>query len=403
MIGTTLARVALTALIALTGFGAGAQTAFEPAAVVNDRVITRYDIDQRARLLLVNGAPNSADLGRIALNQLTEDALKIDAAEAGGLSVSEDAVDAAVAEFAGRNNLSPSALDARLRQAGASRDALAHALRADLLWREVVRSRFGGRATPSEAEIDQEIELAAAGQAASYELAEIILPFAARGEAETRRLADQLARDLRAGGDFATAARRYSASASSRQGGAIGWVPERALPPQVAAEIAGLAAGAVTAPVETPNAIAILKVLDVRTEAAPWAQPSTVSLLALTGPDADALARGAEEVSSGAADCGAIAELAAALGLGVDRRAPVSSDALPSATRAAVASLPQGVPSAVVDAPSGPTVFIICDRAGGPDAAAREQLREQIRQQRLQNFAAAYLQELRADAVIEMR
>jgi peptidyl-prolyl cis-trans isomerase SurA len=37
---------------------AGAQTAFEPAVVVNDRVITKFDLDQRMRLLRMNGAPD---------------------------------------------------------------------------------------------------------------------------------------------------------------------------------------------------------------------------------------------------------------------------------------------------------------------------------------------------------
>ena len=46
----------------------------------------------------------------------------------------------------------------------ASQKALAYALETELLWVETVRGRFSGRATPSEAEIDQELALAAEGR-----------------------------------------------------------------------------------------------------------------------------------------------------------------------------------------------------------------------------------------------
>jgi peptidyl-prolyl cis-trans isomerase SurA len=402
-----MGRFALACLAAvmagLTAAPAAAQTAFEPAAIVNDRVITRYDIDQRARLLRVNGAPDTPELGRIALEQLIETALQLEAAERQGLAAPEEAVDQAVADFAERRGVGVAALEASLRRAGASREALEDALRADLLWRETIRSRFGGRATPTETEIDQEMALAAQGEARSYQLAEIALAFATRGEDATRRFAESLVRDLRAGADFAALARRHSASPSARQGGDVGWVPERALPPAAAAQIAGGAVGAVTDPIEVPGGLTILKVLDRRSEPVAGAEPATVRLLALSGGDADTLAERAGEAAGAAAGCDAVAELAAAIGLSVDRRAPVAADALPAGTREAVATLPEGVPSAVVETAAGPTVFLVCDRAGGPDAAARDRLRDQIRQQRLQNFAAAYMQELRADAVIEMR
>ena len=38
---------------------AAAQTAFAPVAVVNDDVITYYDVDQRARILQLSGAEAS--------------------------------------------------------------------------------------------------------------------------------------------------------------------------------------------------------------------------------------------------------------------------------------------------------------------------------------------------------
>ena len=398
--------VPLSALaIAATAAAAGAQTAFEAVVVVNDQIVTRYDVEQRARLLRVNGAPDSPELGNIALQQLIEDRLKRSAAQARGLSLPDEAIDEAVAEYARRRETTVAGLEARLQRAGVDRGALESALASDLLWRDTIRGRFGPRATPTDAEIDQEIALAAAGQASSYRLAEIALPFAARGEVGTRELAERLSRELNAGGSFPAAVRRYSASPSARNGGDLGWVPERALPPEVSGTIARLEPGQVSPPLPIQGGLALLKLLERRNEAAPWAAETTVTLLALTAPGesaGDLRARAAEAAESGA-DCAEIAEVAAALGLRAERSPPRDLDALPAAQRGAVAALGVGQVSEVAAGPGGATAWVLCAREGGPGQEARDRLRDEIRQERLQRFAAAYLEELRAEAVIEER
>ena len=55
-----------------------AQNPYAPAIMVNEGVITRYDIDQRIKLLEALGA--SADLRKLAVQQLTEDRVKVQAA-----------------------------------------------------------------------------------------------------------------------------------------------------------------------------------------------------------------------------------------------------------------------------------------------------------------------------------
>jgi peptidyl-prolyl cis-trans isomerase SurA len=342
-------------------------------------------------------------MAQAAREQLIEGALKRSAAEAQGLSLPEGALDQAIADFAAQRNASVAAVEAALRRVGASREALEYALGTDLLWREAVRGRYAARATPSEAEIDQEIALAAEGRAASYRLLEIGLPFGARGEASTRELAARLVRELRGGASFAAAARRHSASPSARQGGDVGWIPERALPPEAAAAIAGLSVGDVSDPIPIPGGLTIVKVEDLRTEAAPWAQPATIDLLEIRGADAEPLEETVRDAAASAASCARVVEVVSAVGLSAERRDGVDSSTLAPEVRAAVGALDPVLPSEVVETARGPAIYMVCSRSGGPDTAARDALRQQIRQQRLQNFAAAYLQELEAEAVIELR
>ncbi|MFN3614476.1 MAG: SurA N-terminal domain-containing protein, partial [Rubrimonas sp.] len=109
----------LTVLALLSGVAtpAGAQSPFEAAAIVNDQIVTRYDVDQRRRLLVLNGAP-AADAGALALNQLIDDALRREAAQRVGVAATDSGVQNAVAEYAAQRNLSPDALNGALQRAG---------------------------------------------------------------------------------------------------------------------------------------------------------------------------------------------------------------------------------------------------------------------------------------------
>jgi parvulin-like peptidyl-prolyl isomerase len=270
-----VALIPVAVLAALLAVGpAPAQTAFEPALTVNDQVVTFYDLEQRMRLLVLNGAPQNAQLRDVALDQLIEDRLKREAALAAGVEAPQAAVDAAIEDYARQRNLTSAQLDAALARAGVARSALAEALGAQLGWISAVRRRYGGRVEIGEAELDQELALAAGAGAASFRLAEIALPFSARGEAATLAFAEDLARQLRAGGDFAAAARRHSASPSAAQGGDIGWTPETALPPAAAEAAAAAGPGGVTEPIPIGGGgVIILKVFETRTSAPADATP----------------------------------------------------------------------------------------------------------------------------------
>ena len=71
---------------------------YAPAITVNDGVITYYDIDQRMRLLGALGA--GGDLRELAVEQLTEDRLKLQAADELGIELPEGTVEAGLEEFA---------------------------------------------------------------------------------------------------------------------------------------------------------------------------------------------------------------------------------------------------------------------------------------------------------------
>jgi peptidyl-prolyl cis-trans isomerase SurA len=185
-----------------------------------------------------------------------------------GIRPTPEIVQRAIAEFAGSVQSTPEELRAELSGAGINGQALEDMVVAQVIWREVVNTRFRGRIDPAEVEIDAEIDLASQNRNVSYRLQEIGLPTAEnnRGEAATLALAERLVAELSAGGDFAAAARQYSRAPSARSGGVVGWVPAASLPPEMARDLAALEPGQISRPMPVQGGITILRLIEERSE-----------------------------------------------------------------------------------------------------------------------------------------
>lgn len=385
---------------------ASAQTAFAPAAVVNDEVVTYYDVQQRALLLQLGGGQPGPQLNQAALEQLIEDHLRVQAAERFGVGATDEELAAAVDEFAQRQGVSREDMLSRLAALGVERTALVDLLRAQVVWRELITGRFGSRATPTEIELDQEIALAAAGKTKSYRLSEIALPAGEGQAAAARQLMSRILNEFAGGAAFADLARRYSRTPSAPNGGDVGWLPETALPPELGQMIAETAPGGVTQPIEVPGGLSVYYVADTREEAPPWAQETQVTLQRIIVPieegesEADAAER-AQALRERTTGCESIPDLSdQAVMESIDQKLV---SALPGPVRDAVRLLQAGQSSRPIRSEGSMDVFVVCDRSGGVDAEARAELREQIRAQRLGRLSDGFLQDLRREAVIERR
>lgn len=249
------------ALLAQATTPVAAQNPFSPALTVNDSAITFYDISQRALLIEALGA--RGDLRAMAVEQLTEDRVKVQAARVLGIELPEGAVYAGVEEFASQRGLAVDDVFGVLAARNIDQQTMDDFVEAGLLWREVVQSRFRQKALPTEEELDSALDIAANTPVETLQLSEIALPFAERGEQATLDLAERLSRDLARGGDFAAAARQYSRSSTAAQGGRLEPVAAAALPPAIRAQVLLLQPGGVTRPIPIGGGVAILKLSQV--------------------------------------------------------------------------------------------------------------------------------------------
>ena len=259
LVAVVLVAVTLAAGAPLGGARAQAANPYAPAITVNDGVITFYDIDQRMRLLGALGA--GGDVRALAVKQLTEDRVKVQAAEGLGIELPEGAVTSGVDEFATQRGLTVEDVQKVLAARQIDAQTMDDFVESGLIWREVLGARFRARAAPSEADLDAALELAATQPVEMLTLAEIALPFAERGEAATQEFADRLYAQLAAGGDFAAAARQYSRSPTAQAGGRLEPVPATRLPATFRTEVLLLRPGQVTRPVPISGGLAIIKLV----------------------------------------------------------------------------------------------------------------------------------------------
>lgn len=402
-----------TPLLAIIGAtlaaAAQAQTAFAPAAVVNDDPITFYEIEQRARLLAIgSNATAGPELNNAALEQLIDDRLRLQAAERFRVTATPAAISAAADELAQRQGQSRDQFIEQIARSGVTEDTLIDLLRPQVAWRQLINSRFASRATPGDAEIDQEILLAAVGRSRSFRLSEIAIPAPQGRESQAQAIVARVSQELANGASFASLARRFSRSPSAPNGGDVGWIPESRLPPDLAQTIGALQPGEVTQPIQVPGGVSFFKLENQRSEAPPWAQPAAVSMVRLAVPLAEdasaeeiaAAREQAAELASNAQSCTGLPDLNDARAETITTR-PLTE--LPTNVQGAIQLLLPNQASRPVRSAGSMDVFVMCERTGGADAEARQQLAEQIRSTRLARFAEGFLQELRREAVIERR
>ena len=135
-----------------------AQTAQGIAAIVNDDIITSYDLRQRILFLLATtGAKTDEEsivrLQNTALRNLIDERLQIQEMQKFNQSVSDEQVNQSVESVISRNGLSPEEVAQTLAQLGSSLDTLRSQVRAEIAWQRVVNGLYGSRIRISDAQI----------------------------------------------------------------------------------------------------------------------------------------------------------------------------------------------------------------------------------------------------------
>jgi peptidyl-prolyl cis-trans isomerase SurA len=392
-------RVLLPLLLALflsalaAAAPAAAQSLFRPVAKVNDSVITEWQVDQRARFLDLFRTPG--DTRQIAIDRLIEERLQLQAAAEAGIAASPEAIEAGMAEFAGRVELSVEEFIQAIGQGGVSAEAFRDFVEAGIVWRELVRSRFGPEVRPTEREINDRLLETGAEGGTRVLLSEIILPATdPRTAAASRARAEDLAR-ITDEQEFATAARLYSAAPTRFAAGELDWRPLAALPEPVQQGVRGLSPGRASRPVELGTSLGIFFMRDREEVRAAPPGDIAIEYALLTLPSPEAAARIAETVQT----CDDLYGAARSLPADALRRESAPLAQLPAAVRETVAALDPDEVARLPGAPS--TLLMLCDRRPNTEAALnRAAVAEELALRNLGGRSNRLLAELRTRATI---
>ena len=397
----------LGALLVSFTFSAFAQGAFSIAYRVNEAVITHYDIDQRVRLLRALGA-NGSNMRQEAIDALIDDRLKQEVATSFGASIDRATLDQAIESYAEQRNFNTQSLMAKLRRSGVQPESFDEFLSVSIIWRNILRSRFGQQATPSEIELNAQLNTFAISSSSTIQLGEIVLPYLERGQDATVALATDLVAQLRAGENFSKIAKEYSRSATAERGGVIGWVAPNRLPAQIGASIRGLSRGGVADPIYIPSGVVIIKVLDARTVTRQIEVPVSVNLTyaELVIPygeiGAREASRDANRLRRSLDGCRGLETRAAEFGNGSGVFGPVSLDSIDADVGLALARLdPRD--STVMQGQNALRVLVLCDRVSEMSPEGRATLRNQLASRNYNSLSEGYLLELRRNSIIERK
>lgn len=395
---------------ALAGSGqAYAQLSESVAVIVNDDVISSYDVRQRAALLIVSaGMQSTPELLQRARQQATRDLiderLQMQEARTFDIAITPAEVDRRVADIAQSNRTTPEGLAQNLASAGASISTLRSQLEADIAWSRLMRGLYGNRVRISQQEVQETQErIAASATRQQFLISEIFLPAETEQEfTEAENGANQLLQEMQRGAPFPLVARQFSASASAAAGGDIGWVGQNELPAELQPLAAQLQPGQVSVPVRAANGVYLIAMRERRAGAAAGST-SQVTLSQVTAPSerAETIGRVARRVSSCANLENQFREIP---GVAVTDLGQATESDLSPAIRERINGVATGAASAVQDANGQASVIVVCARqtAGGGVPTADE-ISDRLFQQEMELLSERYLRNLRREATVIQR
>lgn len=401
-----LKRLGTAAAFAVLAAGAGmpavAQNLFAPAVLVNDDVVTGYEIEQRLQFLTLLNAPGATR--DAVIETLIDERLRKQAVDAAGLEITPEGLAAGMSEFAARANLEGEEMVSRLEEAGVARESFEDFISIGVTWRDLIAARFGRRLEISEDEIDRALGSTTDSGGIRVLVSEIIIPAPPEQREEVNAVADQIAASASAE-EFSEYARRYSATATRDQGGRLPWQQLSNLPPVLRPLLLALAPGEVTAPIAIPDAVALFQLRDIEETGDPVEEYAAIEYATyyLPGGRSQAGLNAASKLRARVDICDDLYGVAKGKPEEILERQSLPPGEIPQDIAIELSKLDPGEVSTALTRSGGETLvfLMLCGRTSViNEEVAREDAAAALRERTINTYAQSLLAQLRADARI---
>ncbi|MDX9860578.1 MAG: peptidylprolyl isomerase, partial [Rhodospirillales bacterium] len=397
-----LLLILLVWVLAAIGNSALAQETQKIAAVVNDEVISLFDLQSRLSLLIAGADTRDTPevrrrLAPEVLRRMIDEVLQLQEAKRLNIAVNDADIAQAMANIERQNGMPRGGLEAFLDTHGINRLTMVAQVEPQIAWSKVVNRRIRPQIQISPEEVSETLaRIKASAGKPEYLLAEIFLRVdETENEAQISQAAQRIMQQLQQpGANFAAVARNFSQAPSAAEGGSLGWIRAEELGDDLADRISRMQPGQIVGPIRTLSGFQIVLLRDRRLAAGLPAGDVEVQLqqlffpLAADAPTAqvnDAASR-AQAFAARATNCADMESLAKELATPMSGSlGRLKTSSLPPAVRNAINGLDIGRPSGPVRNENGLAILMVCDRQGGQNAEQeqREQIERMLTLQRL--------------------
>ena len=392
-------------------------------AIVNDEIITTFDLAQRMLLLVLEArvrptAEQMPAVQREALRLLVDERLqmqelrreqrerKIDT-----LIATDAQVDRAVQSIARQSNATTEQLMAQLTAAGVRERTFRERLRTQISWERWIGGRYGAAIRVGRDQVQATLKrVSESATKPQFWIREIFIESArVGGPAEAESGARQLLAQIRQGAPFEAVARQFSAAATASSGGDTGWLTTDELPAAVRNIVPALSPGEVSEPIPTNEGVYLVQL--VQRSSGGGATNVALKQAALRlGPDAPAAEVEAARAKLAAlrpqlGDCAQFETRAGAVDgvIAADLGEAEITDLAPE-FRTVAQQLEPGQVSEPIRTEVGLHLVAVCGkRTGGTRVPTAEQVEDTLYSQQLAMVSRRYLRDLRNSATIETR
>lgn len=384
------------------------------AAVVNDEVITFYDLQKRTMLIMGTSGMKDDEQTRNkllpqVLRALIDEKIKMQEAAKNNVEVTDTEIEKAISFVAKQNKVTVGQLNKKVEKIGLGIDALKDQIRPEIAWMSLIGRKLRRNIMVSPEEVDDIIaKLEEDKDKPKRLVSEIFIPVENPAEDEKiKDIASQMLNQIKKGVSFAAMARQFSQSPTAANGGDMEWVFSGQLEQELEDALDNMEVGQVAGPI---RAIDGYHILFLRAKhggdangSASGGEKYYLSRIVLPKNSYSSVLKEANATKS-CNEFNGLAQKSGASGSGYIGE--IAAKDLSKTIKNAIGNLPIGKTSKPIKIGDNKMIMMVCNKQNANkmySIPSKEAITNQMREQRLKMHARRYLRDLRREAIIDIR
>lgn len=405
------------------------------AAVVNSGIISKSDLMNRLRFATLSSGlePTAENLEKMKpqmLRVMIDELLQLQVGKRYNIEIDPEHIQATIRDIEESNRLPAGMITKMMEENHIPFKTFEDQIRAQITWLIYIREKYPLKTLEDQVskrhqgfapslqiadwEIDQEVRIQKEKETKKqYHLAEIVLPFDHPDqETQVKNTLNQLLEELQKGAPFSALAQQFSQSATSSQGGDMGWLTEDQMEPEIKEAVSQIQPGQLSSPVRTSQGYVLIAFVEQQLPGADGQSLLTMQQVLVPFPQ-DVTEEKAREIMQNTADVVSTAKNCPALEKIVKDKFPSANSHLtqgeplssfPGPLQNVLSSLALNEPSKPLLTQNGALVVMVCEKKS---QQAKEFSRDEaialLAARKHSLLALRELRDLRRQAFIDIR